>query len=126
LDSSYLPTWQCDRAQFFVHFFRGKSFSAEISSQFLGKTIFQNFFCGKFQFPPTFFPGKNVRKISPRTVFRKKPDPNVPNTRKFLKIINFPERYQNLVFYLASMFGRLFPKCRIFTKLVTPLIVYLK
>jgi hypothetical protein len=24
------------------------------------------------------------------------------------------------------MFGRLFPKCRIFTKLVTPLIVYLK
>jgi hypothetical protein len=37
-------------------FFRGKSLSAEFSSEFLGKTIFQNFFFrGKFQFFATFF-----------------------------------------------------------------------
>jgi hypothetical protein len=47
------------------------------SWEFLGKTIFQNFFCGNFQFSPTFlgenfppnFPWKNVRKISPRGQF---------------------------------------------------------
>jgi hypothetical protein len=68
-------TW----GRFFVHFFRGKSLSAENSAEFLGKTIFQNFFRGKFNFSPTFFfflgggnfprnfpkisPEKNVRKI---------------------------------------------------------------
>jgi hypothetical protein len=52
-------------------------FSAENSVEFLGKTIFQNFFRGKFHFFPTFwgeifrgifpeiFPVKNLQKISP-------------------------------------------------------------
>jgi hypothetical protein len=54
-------TW----GQFFVHFFRGKSLSAENSVEFLGKTIFQNFFCGKFNFFPTFL-GKNFPRNFPR------------------------------------------------------------
>jgi hypothetical protein len=66
-------------ADFSYIFSRGKSLSAENSVEFLGKTIFQNFFCGKFhffpysffggkfsaEFSPKIFPGKNVRKIGP-------------------------------------------------------------
>jgi hypothetical protein len=64
-------------ADFSYIFFRGKSLSAEKSAEFLGKTIFQNFFRGKFHFFPTCLgenfprnfprniPQKNVRKIDP-------------------------------------------------------------
>jgi hypothetical protein len=51
-------------ADFLYIFFRGKSLSAENSVEFLGKMIFQNFFCGKFNFFPTFFGGKFSAKFS--------------------------------------------------------------
>jgi hypothetical protein len=55
-------TW----GRFFVHFFHGKSLSAENSAEFLGKTIFQNFFRGKFHFFPTFFGRKFSAEFSPK------------------------------------------------------------
>jgi hypothetical protein len=67
------PIW----GRFFVHFFRGKSLSAENSAEFLKKQFFKTFsaensifsqhFWGKI-FREIFrgiFPGKNVRKIGP-------------------------------------------------------------
>jgi hypothetical protein len=45
------------RADFAYISFHGKSLSAENSAEFLGKTIFQNFFRGKLQFFPTFLGG---------------------------------------------------------------------
>jgi hypothetical protein len=48
---NYGKTWD----RFFVHFFCGKSLSAENSAEFFGKMIFQNFIREKFHFFPTFF-----------------------------------------------------------------------
>jgi hypothetical protein len=42
-----------------------KKISAENSVEFLGKTIFQNFFRGKFLFFPKIFGGKIFRGIFP-------------------------------------------------------------
>jgi hypothetical protein len=56
-------------ADFSYGFFHGKSLSAENSAEFLGKTIFQNFCCGKFHFPNIFggkfSPEKMYEKIGP-------------------------------------------------------------
>jgi hypothetical protein len=41
-------------------------FSAENSAEFLGKTIFQNFFRVKFHFIPTFLGGKFSAEFSPK------------------------------------------------------------
>jgi hypothetical protein len=59
--------WQQTMADFSYIFFHGKSLSAE----FLGKTIFQNFFRGKFHFFPTFWV-KIFRGIFPEIFRRKK------------------------------------------------------
>jgi hypothetical protein len=65
------------QADFSYIFVLGKSLTAENSAEFLGKSIFQNFFRGKFNSSqhlwgkifggifPKIFPGKNVRKIGP-------------------------------------------------------------
>jgi hypothetical protein len=52
-------------ADFSHIFFRGKSLSTENSAEFLGQTIFQNFFRGKFNFFPTFL-GENFPPNFPR------------------------------------------------------------
>jgi hypothetical protein len=49
---------------FRTFFFHGKSLSAENSAEFLGKTIFRNFFCGKLQCFPTFLGGKISAEFS--------------------------------------------------------------
>jgi hypothetical protein len=69
-----LPTYveACIWGRFFVHFL-----SAENSAEFLGKTIFQNFFRGKFNFFPTFL-GENFPRNFPRNFARKKCTKNRP------------------------------------------------
>jgi hypothetical protein len=56
---------------FRTFFSRGKSLSAENSAEFLGKSIFQNFFCGKFHFSQHFW-GKIFRGIFPKNFPQKK------------------------------------------------------
>jgi hypothetical protein len=54
--------------------FKGES-GVDFSAEFLGKTIFQNFFRGKFHFFPNFFGGKTSAefflKISPEKMSEK-------------------------------------------------------
>jgi hypothetical protein len=51
-------------ADFSYIFFRGNSLSMENSAEFIVKTIFQNFFRGKFIFFPIIFGGKFSAKFS--------------------------------------------------------------
>jgi hypothetical protein len=54
------------RGRFYLHFFRGKSLSAGLSSKFQGNFIFLNFFRGKFQFFLAFLRGKITEKYFPK------------------------------------------------------------
>jgi hypothetical protein len=56
---------------FCTFFFHEKSLSAENSEEFLGKTIFRNFFRGKLQFFPAFFGGKFSAQFSLEKMYEK-------------------------------------------------------
>jgi hypothetical protein len=54
------------------------------SAEFLGKTVFRNFFRIKFLFSPTFFWGKKIPQEFPRNFPRKKCTKNRPLVWKFV------------------------------------------
>jgi hypothetical protein len=61
----------------YVHFFPRKITFRRNSAEFLGKTIFQNFFCRKFNFFPTLL-GENFPRNFPQKFPRKKCTKNRP------------------------------------------------
>jgi hypothetical protein len=70
-------------------FFHGKSLSEENSAEFLGKTVFRNFFHGKLPFFPTFLGEKFSAEFSLEKIYEKwAPDEFVKKSPKMLPFLS--------------------------------------